>query len=81
MLVCFDSSIRYRVDEKGNTVNNILITSPRKTERHLLRLSGWLVGNSSTGQDTYKQLMTMDDKAHFETKDQTNALYLKRIVE
>lgn len=64
LLVCFDSSIRYRVDEKGNTINNILITSPKDrrtfTEEQCKLISGQPY--SSTDQDTYQQLMTMDDK-------------------
>lgn len=64
LLVCFDSSIRYKVDEKGNTVNNILITSPKDrktfTEVECKLVSGQPY--ASTDQDTYKQLMTMDDK-------------------
>lgn len=64
LLVCFDSSIRYRTDEKGNTVNNILITSPKErktfTEEQCKLVSGQPY--NSTDQDTYKQLMSMDDK-------------------
>ena len=64
LLVCFDTSIRYRVDEKGNTVNNILITSPKDrrtfTEAQCKLVSGQPY--SPTDQDTYKQLMSMDDK-------------------
>ena len=62
--MCFDTSIRYRVDEKGNTVNNILITSPKDrrtfTEAQCKLVSGQPY--SPTDQDTYKQLMSMDDK-------------------
>lgn len=64
LLVCFDGSIRYRVDEKGNTINNILITTPKDrktfTEAQCKLISGQPY--FSTDQDTYKQLMTMDDK-------------------
>lgn len=64
LLVCFDSSIRYRIDEKGNTVNNILITSP-KDRKTFTDVECKLVSGqpySSFDQDTYKQLMSMDDK-------------------
>lgn len=64
LLVCFDSSIRYRTDEKGNTVNNILISSPKDrktfTEEQCKLVSGQPY--NSTDQDTYTQLMSMDDK-------------------
>ena len=64
LLVCFDSSIRYRTDEKGKTVNNILITSPKDrktfTEEQCKLVSGQPY--ASTDQDTYQQLMSMDDK-------------------
>lgn len=64
LLVCFDSSIRYRTDEKGNTVNNILITSPKErktfTDEQCKLVSGQPY--NSTDQDTYEQLMSMDDK-------------------
>lgn len=64
LLVCFDSSIRYKTDDKGNTVNNILITSPKDrktfTEEQCKLVSGQPY--NTTDQDTYKQLMSMDDK-------------------
>lgn len=64
LLVCFDSSIRYRTDEKGNTINNILITSPKErktfTDEQCKLVSGQPY--NSTDQDTYEQLMSMDDK-------------------
>lgn len=64
LLVCFDSSIRYRIDENGNTINNILIATPKDrktfTEAQCKLISGQPY--FSTDQDTYKQLMTMDDK-------------------
>lgn len=64
LLVCFDSSIRYRTDEKGKLVNNILITSPKDrktfTDEQCKLVSGQPY--SSTDQDTYEQLMSMDDK-------------------
>ena len=64
LLVCFDTSIRLRLDSKGNTVNNILITSPKDrktfTEEQCKLVSGQPY--SSTDQDSYTQLMSMDDK-------------------
>lgn len=64
LLVCFDSSIRYKTDSKGNLVNNILITSPKDrktfTEEQCKLVSGQPY--KSTDQDTYQQLMSMDDK-------------------
>ena len=64
LLVCFDSSIRYKTDDKGNTINNILITSPKDrktfTEEQCKLVSGQPY--NPTDQDTYKQLMSMDDK-------------------
>lgn len=64
LIVCFDSSIRYAVDKKGNTINNILITSPKErktfTEEECKLISGQPY--NPTDQDTYKQLMSMDDK-------------------
>lgn len=64
LLVCFDSSIRYTTDSNGNTVNNILITTPadRKTftEAECKLVSGQPY--SPNDQDSYKNLMSMDDK-------------------
>lgn len=64
LLVCFDSSIRYRTNEKGDLVNNILITNPLDrrtfTEEECQLVSGQPY--NTTDQDTYQQLMSMDDK-------------------
>lgn len=64
LLVCFDSSIRYRVDNKGKIVNNILISSPKErktfTQEECKLVSGQPY--NPTDQDTYDQLMSMDDK-------------------
>lgn len=67
-LVCFDKSIRLRTetDKKGNIkqVSNILITNP-KDRKYFTREEAKLVSgqpNNPTDQDTYEQLMTMDDK-------------------
>ena len=64
LLVCFDSSIRYRTNEKGNTVNNILITSPKDRKTFTVEQCKLVSGQpyTSNAQDTYKQLMSMDDK-------------------
>lgn len=64
LLVCFDRKIRTRVNEKGKEVDNILVSKPedRKefTEEECELVSGqpYNVGD----QDTYEQLMTMEDK-------------------
>lgn len=64
LLVVFDRSIRETVNEKGTVVNNILITNPndRKcfTEDEAQLISGQPFNEYD--QDTYEQLMTMEDK-------------------
>ena len=64
LLVCFDSSIRFRIDDKGKRANNILITSPKDrktfTDEQCKLVSGQPY--ETTDQDTYEQLMSMDDK-------------------
>lgn len=67
-LVCFDKSIRIRLekDKKGNIVeeNNILITNP-KDRKYFTREEAKEVSGQPyrvTDQDTYEQLMTMEDK-------------------
>lgn len=64
LLVCFDKSIRNFTNEKGKEVDNILITNPndRKvfTEEESRLVSGQPY--NSTDQDTYEQLMTIEDK-------------------
>ena len=64
LLVVFDKSIRFRTDEKGKLVDNILISNPKDrktfTEEESRLVSGQPYKN--TDQDSYEQLMTMDDK-------------------
>lgn len=64
LLVCFDRSIRSQINDKGKEVSNILITNPsdRKvfTEEECRLVSGQPY--NTTDQDTYEQLMTIEDK-------------------
>lgn len=64
LLVCFSRDIRTKINEKGKEVSNILISNPddRKqfTEEECQLVSGQPY--SPTDQDTYEQLMTMEDK-------------------
>ena len=64
LLVVFDKSIRTTINEKGKEVDNILISNPndRKTftEEETRLISGQPF--NETDQDTYEQLMTMEDK-------------------
>ena len=64
LLVVFDRNIRSKVDEKGKVTDNILITNPKDrktfTEDETVLVSGQPFND--TDQDTYEQLMTMEDK-------------------
>ena len=64
LLVCFSRDIRTKINEKGKEVSNILISNPddRKqfTEEECQLVSGQPY--NPTDQDTYEQLMTMEDK-------------------
>lgn len=64
LLVCFDKSIRTVIDEKGKEVDNILITNPNNrkvfTKEECKLVSGQPY--NITDQDTYEQLMTIEDK-------------------
>ena len=64
LLVCFDEKIRYGVNEKGKTINNILITSPKDRKEFTDGESHLVAGQpyESIDQDTYEQLMTIEDK-------------------
>ena len=64
LLVCFDSSIRNTTNEKGKMVNNILITNPRDRKEFTFNESRLVAGQpyESIDQDTYEQLMTIEDK-------------------
>ncbi len=64
LLVCFDRDVRTRIDENGKEVDNILISEPgqRKTftKEECVLVSGQPY--NETDQDTYEDLMTMEDK-------------------
>lgn len=64
LLVVFDKSLRETINEKGKKVDNILITNPKDrktfTEEEAKLVSGQPF--NETDQDTYEQLMTMEDK-------------------
>lgn len=64
LLVVFDRNIRTYINEKGKEVDNILITNPKDrktfTEEETKLVSGQPF--NETDQDTYEQLMTMEDK-------------------
>ncbi len=64
LLVCFNKSIRSQINDKGKEISNILITNPsdRKifTEEECLLVSGQPY--NTTDQDTFEQLMTIEDK-------------------
>ena len=64
LLVCFDRSVRTTYDSKGKPVSNILITDPRDrkcfTDEECALVAGQPLNESD--QDTYEQLMTMEDK-------------------
>ncbi len=64
LLVCFNKDIRYRVNEKGKVENNILITNPRDRKEFTKAESKLVSGQpyEVTDQDTYEQLMTIEDK-------------------
>lgn len=64
LLVCFDRNIRQKTDANGKTVNNILVNDPKDC-KSFTREECKLVSNqpfNETDQDTYEQLMTMEDK-------------------
>ena len=64
LLVCFSTEIRYKINEKGKIVNNILITNPK--DRKCFTEDESVLVNSQPyndiDQDTYEQLMTIEDK-------------------
>lgn len=64
LLVCFSTNIRYCVNEKGKTINNILITNPKDRKCFTEEESVLVCGQpyKPTDQDTYEQLMTIEDK-------------------
>ena len=64
LLVVFDRNTRQYVNEKGKIIDNILISDPKDrktfTEDEAKLVSGQPF--NETDQDTYEQLMTMEDK-------------------
>ena len=64
LLVVFDRKIRTTINEKGKEIDNILISNPKDrktfTEEETKLVSGQPF--NETDQDTYEQLMTMEDK-------------------
>lgn len=64
LLVVFDKKIRETVNKKGEIVNNILITNPKDRKSFTEEECTLICGQpyQETDQDTYEQLMTMDDK-------------------
>ena len=64
LLVVFDKNIRTTINEKGKEIDNILISDPKNrktfTEEETKLVSGQPF--NETDQDTYEQLMTMEDK-------------------
>jgi hypothetical protein len=64
LMVVFDKEVREKVNEKGKVETNILITDPKDrkvfTEEECILVSGQPF--NATDQDTYEQLMTMEDK-------------------
>lgn len=64
LLVVFDRNIRTTVNEKGKEIDNILISNPKDrktfTEEETKLVSGQPF--NELDQDTYEQLMTMEDK-------------------
>ena len=64
LLVVFDRNVRVIVNENGKEIDNILISNPKDrkvfTEEETQLVSGQPFDESD--QDTYEQLMTMEDK-------------------
>lgn len=64
LLVCFDKNVRTTVDAKGKEVDYILIDNP-KDRHYFTKEQCQLVSGqpfNPTDQDTYEQLMSMEDK-------------------
>ena len=64
LLVCFSKDIRTTINEKGKEINNILIKNPKERKNFTEEESQLVLGEpyNVTDQDTYEQLMTMEDK-------------------
>ena len=64
LLVCFSRDIRTSVNEKGKEIDNILITNPKDRKSFTDEECKLVAGQpyKKTDQDTYEELMTMEDK-------------------
>lgn len=64
LLVCFSKDIREYTNKRGNIENNILITNPKDRKEFTINESRLVGGQpyNVTDQDTYEQLMTIEDK-------------------
>lgn len=64
LLVCFDRSIRSTINDKGKEVSNILIDNPEDRKFFTKEEAELVSGQpyNTTDQDTYEQLMTIEDK-------------------
>ena len=64
LLVCFSKDIRTTVNSKGKEIDNILISNPKDRKQFTEEESKLVNGEpyNITDQDTYEQLMTMEDK-------------------
>ena len=64
LLVCFSKDIRTAINEKGKEIDNILITNPKDRKSFTEEECKLVAGQpyKKTDQDTYEELMTMEDK-------------------
>jgi hypothetical protein len=64
LLVCFDKSIRTKINDKGKEVDNILITNPKDRKTFTEDESKLVSGQpyNAKDQDSYEQLMTIENK-------------------
>lgn len=64
LLVCFSHEMRSRINGAGKEVSNILITDPSERKQFTEMESMLVAGEplKASDQDTYEQLMTMEDK-------------------
>jgi hypothetical protein len=64
LLVCFSREMRSKLNEKGKEVSNILINNPKDRKEFTEEECELVAGQpyNVTDQDTYEQLMTMEDK-------------------
>lgn len=64
LLVCFSREMRSELNEKGKEVSNILINNPKDRKEFTEEECELVAGQpyNVTDQDTYEQLMTMEDK-------------------